>query len=516
MAQLERPQSQRYVDGSKNPATIQTMEQLLRGEASKSSKSKLSPSKSSSSSACSSPSSPFFQRLRHHDTEEDHGQNQKKSVMTKVKEKAKKLRHSLSKKRHEDWNPISPSSGSGQEGDGAEEDAECRGAPMYESEKAPEGYNGYVRQHSRMSPKSPQKHVLSNNEKLGLEQAREKTLNRSLSKKTTQPAAAPAATAATTPSGPSKILTKPVAEKNLTPAYAEGSETAQYITSKFQGLSVSKPGEHHSSSTTAATTHKPSSLTIRASRTPPAKMPSQTGQSTPRASSNPMGTPTPSPPASAPPIASSTSPTSQIWDKGVSVKEYLMNKFEPGEDEKALSKVISEAMSPRRNPGDVGVIEKVREAVTSLLRTEEPTKPEDTNTTNTTHTPSQVSASTSTTRTPSQVSASTSTTRAPSQVSASTTTTRGPSQISASSTTTRSPSQVSASTSTTRTPSQLSASTSTTHAPSQVSASTSTTRAPSQVSVSTSTTRAPSRIPVSFNAQEAVQEENHGRILQAN
>jgi hypothetical protein len=44
--------------------------------------------------------------------------------MTKVKEKAKKLRHSLSKKRHEDWNPISPSSG-----DGAEEDAEYRGAP---------------------------------------------------------------------------------------------------------------------------------------------------------------------------------------------------------------------------------------------------------------------------------------------------------------------------------------------------------------------------------------------------
>ncbi|GAU47974.1 hypothetical protein TSUD_87780 [Trifolium subterraneum] len=427
MAKLERPQSQRYVDGSKNPATIQTMEQLLRGEASKS---KLSPSKSSSSSASSSPSSPFFQRLRHHDSEEDHGQNQKKSVMTKVKEKAKKLRHSLSKKRHEDWNPISPSSGSGQEGDGAEEEAEYRGVPTYESDKAHEGYNGNVRQHSRMSPKSPQKHVLSNNEKLGLEQAREKTLNRSLSKKYTQPAAASAATAAaaTTLSGPSKIQTKPVAEKNLTPAHAEGAETAQYITSKFQGLSVSKPGEHHSSSTTAATTHKPSSLTIRASRTPPAKMPSQTGQSTLRGSSNPMGTPTPSPPASAPPIASSTSPTSQIWDKGVSVKEYLMNKFEPGEDEKALSKVISEAMSPRRNPGDVGVIEKVREAVTSLLRTEEPTKTEDTNTTNTTHSPSQVSASTSTTRAPSQVSASTSTTRAPSQVSASTSTTRAPSQ----------------------------------------------------------------------------------------
>lgn len=77
----------------------------------------------------SSPSSPFFQRLRHHDSEEDHGQNQKKSVLTKVKEKAKKLRHSLSKRKHEDGNPTSPSSATGVEGDGAEEDAEYLGAP---------------------------------------------------------------------------------------------------------------------------------------------------------------------------------------------------------------------------------------------------------------------------------------------------------------------------------------------------------------------------------------------------
>lgn len=423
MAQLERPQ--RYVDGTKSPASIQTMEQLLRGEAASASKPKLSPSKSSSSSNCSSPSSPFFQRLKHHDSEEDHGQNQKKSVITKVKEKAKKLRHTLSKKKHEDWTATSPSAGAGSEGDGAEEDAEYHGAPMYESEMAPEGYKENVRQHSRMSPRSPQTHVLSNNEKLGLEQAREKTLSRSLSRKTTHPAAT--AATSTTLSGPSNIITKPIAEENMSPAYAEGSETAQYITSKVHGLSVSKPGEGHISSPTAATTHKLSSLSLRTSRTPPAKMPSQTGPSTPRASSIRMGTPPRSPPSSAPPSASNTSPTSQIWDKGVSVKEYLMNKFEPGEDEKALSKVISEAMSPRRTPGDVGVIEKVREAVTSLLRTEEPEKPADTDTTTTT-----------------------------------------------------------------------------------------TTHTPSQVSASTSTTHAPSQIPVSFNAQEAVEVENHDRILQAN
>jgi hypothetical protein len=67
--------------------------------------------------------------LKHHDSEEDHGQNQKKSVITKVKEKAKKLRHTLSKKKHEDWTATSPSAGAGSEGDGAEEDAEYHGAP---------------------------------------------------------------------------------------------------------------------------------------------------------------------------------------------------------------------------------------------------------------------------------------------------------------------------------------------------------------------------------------------------
>ncbi|CAL5211565.1 unnamed protein product [Lathyrus oleraceus] len=438
MAQLERPQ--RHADASKSPGSIQTIEQLLRGEASKP---KLSQSKSSSSSACSSPSSPFFQRLRHLDSEEDHGQNQnqKKSVITKVKEKAKKLRHSLSKKKHEDWNLTSPPSSAGHEGDGAEEDAEKHGATLYESEMAHEGHKESTRQHSRPSPVTPQKHVLSNNEKLGLEQAREKTLNRSLSKKTTQPAET--ATPAPTLSGPSKIIAKTSPEKNQTPAYAEASETAQYITSKVHGLSVSKPGENHNSSSTA---NKQASLSIRTSRTPPAKMPSQIAPSIPRDSSNPVETSPPSPPASAPPGPTNNSPPSQIWDKGVSVKEYLMNKFEPGEDEKALSKVISEAMSPRRTPGDVGVIEKVREAVTSLLRTEEPTKHADTNTNTNTNT-------NTTSRTPSQVSASTSTTRAPSQIS---------------------------------------------------------------VSASTSTTRAPSQLPVSFNTQEDVQEENHGRVLQAN
>ncbi|KAG9454609.1 hypothetical protein H6P81_007513 [Aristolochia fimbriata] len=79
----------------------------------------------------------------------------------------------------------------------------------------------------------------------------------------------------------------------------------------------------------------------------------------------------------APPTAPATGDRpsgDQIWDKGISVKEYLMQKLEPGPEEKVLSQVISEAMSPRKDGEDgdqVGVVEKVKEAVTSLLAKEE-------------------------------------------------------------------------------------------------------------------------------------------------
>ncbi|XP_027347786.1 proteoglycan 4-like [Abrus precatorius] len=365
------------------------MEQLLRaGEASKS---KHSPTHSSPSSSSPSSSSPFFQRLKHHDQEEDHGQNQKKSVLTKVKEKAKKLRHSLSKKKHEDGNSPSPTSGAGLEGDGVEEDvAGYLGAPMYESEKAPLGYKENPKQnHPRGNPATPEKHFISSNDKHVVEQNQEKTLSRSLSKKTPQHAAAVSTTTTipttiTSVSGANKA--KNIAEK-LTPVYAEGSEAANSVTSKIQGITVSKPKErlhhhyHHYNHTApsklspTSTTINKASLSLPAPSTPPAKGPAQTSPRTMRTTSAPAIPASSLSPAA--PSGKTPSPTAQIWDKGVSVKEYLMNKLEPGEDEKALSQVISEAMSPKRTPGDAGVMEKVREAVTSLLRNEEPTKYED-------------------------------------------------------------------------------------------------------------------------------------------
>ena len=66
-----------------------------------------------------------------------------------------------------------------------------------------------------------------------------------------------------------------------------------------------------------------------------------------------------------------------MWDKGVSVKGYLLQKLEPGEEERALSEVITEVISPRKaGPGEAeekGVVEKVRGAVSLLLGKEEQT-----------------------------------------------------------------------------------------------------------------------------------------------
>ncbi|KAK7262491.1 hypothetical protein RJT34_30065 [Clitoria ternatea] len=487
MAQLERPQSQRQVETSKSPPTIHTMEQLLRaGEASKSKNSPTYASPVSSASSNSPSSSPFFQRLRSqpssHDSEEDHGQTQKKSVLTKVKEKAKKLRHSLSKRRQEDGNTLSPTSPAGLESYGVEDqDVEYLGAPMYESEKAPTGYKENTKLQPRGNPViSEKQHVSTSKDKHVLEQEQEKSLSRSLSKKTTQPAKptlSPTDNISNTISSPNKTMNKTVTEK-VTPVCAEGSVAGHTLTSKIQGLTVSKPTEQHhhhhrdhqhqfhpSSSTAISATslNKPPSLSIVAPLTPPAKAPSQTGFSPPQTSS-----PAPS---SAPPLGrKNTSSTAQIWDKGVSVKEYLMNKLEPGEDEKALSKVISEAMSPRRTPGDAGVMEKVREAVTSLLRNDEPQKYADTTTTPPVTPPARTAVATTPPSTPS----------APNV--AATTATATPTPV----------------------------------ATTNANAAT-TTRMSSQTLSSTNAPQPLSPLPVSTNPREVTdQEENHGRILQAN
>lgn len=124
-------------------------------------------------------------------------------------------------------------------------------------------------------------------------------------------------------------IAKPVS-KPESPNYAKEKDATETIASKIQGLLLS-------SSLTGSTDHQK-----RATQ--------ETDRDALKTHENPI------------------SPKENKWDKGVSVKEYKMNKFEPGEDEKALSQVISDViMSPRRSPGDVGVVEKVRGVVNSLL-----------------------------------------------------------------------------------------------------------------------------------------------------
>ncbi|KAI4334556.1 hypothetical protein L6164_019234 [Bauhinia variegata] len=364
MAQLEH--MQRHVDTGKTPANP-TVEQLRGAEVSK-----VSPTSSSS------PSSPYFERMNHHDPEEEHGHHQKKSVLTKVKEKAKKLRRSLSKKKHEDGN-VTPSCGVTLEEDEEEEDPEYLGAPMYESELAPEGCRENARQHPRATPVISEKHVLPSTVRPGVEQEQERTIAPS-SRRTIRPTTS-------NPPSPRQQTTETVAEK-LAPVYSTRSHAAaDSITAKFQGIGFSKTAEYQNSSVTAPAAEiqgmavskhqNPSAIakrappTFSAPDTPGSKAASQSFSGAtvvPRTSSAPV-----TPQASSASLKK-TSPTDQIWDKGVSVKEYLLNKFEPGEDEKALSQVISEAMSPGRTPGDAGVMEKVREAVSSLLRNEEPSQ----------------------------------------------------------------------------------------------------------------------------------------------
>ena len=156
MPQPER--TYKHADTSTRSPSIATMEQFLRGGES----SKMSPTFSPSSS---SPSSPYFERLKHHDPEEDHGLYQRKSVLTKVKEKARKLvmRNNLNNRRRQDDENLTPSWGvslEDEEGEGEEEDAEYLGAPIYESELAPEDYKENARQHPRANPVISEKRVL--------------------------------------------------------------------------------------------------------------------------------------------------------------------------------------------------------------------------------------------------------------------------------------------------------------------------------------------------------------------
>ncbi|XP_031249467.1 low-temperature-induced 65 kDa protein [Pistacia vera] len=257
----------RYGENPRSP-TSPTVEHLMGGEASR----------------WSPHSSPVIRR--DHDPEEDHTHHQKKSVLTKVKERAKKLRQSLSgKKKHIEESNTTPSWGVSLEDEEEEKDAEYLGAPMYESELAPEGYKVHARHYPREISVISEKQVLASSVNHSVEQEKEKPATPPTTPKQTSTPTTPNETT------PNKTITETVTEK-LAPAYATVSDATHAIASKIQGLTVSSPATPEVKKLPALETEKPAS------------------------------------------------PTGQMWDKGVSVKEFIKNKFEPGEDERALSQGV--------------------------------------------------------------------------------------------------------------------------------------------------------------------------------
>ncbi|KDP42218.1 hypothetical protein JCGZ_02948 [Jatropha curcas] len=296
---------------------------------------------------------------KEHDMEDDHTHH-RKSVLARVREKARKWRNTLSKKKHNADGNATPSWGVSLEDldEEEDEDPEYLGAPMYESEMAPEGYRETARQHPRAVPVISEKHILSN---IAAVNANDSIRNRSLAANANNSFR----TRSRSPTNQKfpiyrrslsfqlpRTISETVAEK-LAPAYATVTEATYAFASKIQSLTLptqetkeETPTESNPTSPKAKALTPHESEQAELEKEAPGSVPSGVGTN-----------------------------GEQIWDKGVSVKEYLMNKLEPGEDEKALSQVISEVMSPRKTPNDVSVVVKVKEAVTSLLRSDESSKP---------------------------------------------------------------------------------------------------------------------------------------------
>ncbi|CAN4098784.1 unnamed protein product [Withania somnifera] len=264
----------------------------------------------------------------HEEYTPNHG---KKSVISQVKEKAKKLKYTLSGKKklqendvHDD-NNIPPWGVTLHDDSEEDEDPEYLGAPMYESELAPEPYKEAARQHPRadlvlseksITPRSIKGHQViehDNTEKL--------------------------------PDSPSKTITETVAEK-LAPAYAAVYAATYAIASKISNLTLTNTDNQESGIQNVQ----------------------KNGQFAGQSNMNKLGQNV---------EQNDNALTSPIhkWDKGVSFKEYFVEIFEPGEGDRSLSQIITEAISPRQAASsDTGIVERVKGAITSFIQLDDSPK----------------------------------------------------------------------------------------------------------------------------------------------
>ncbi|XP_042512914.1 apomucin-like isoform X2 [Macadamia integrifolia] len=414
-----------------------------------------------------------------HFREEDHSQHSRKSVITKMKEKTKRWRETLVKKKPDD--NVTPTWGvSLDEEDDYDQDVEPEylGAPMYESELAPEDCREAARQHPRANPVISNKHFLATNfttqhheehvkDQKGKQidlAADDKTITQTMADKLSPACAAVTATLA--PNQADSPILSPNASNTRTgnvtnmptgtgtgtgtdtPPSAGNTGIGNVVNmgtgvGVVAGISPSAANARTGSIASMDTGISPRAASIRTdsvasmdtgTRISPRAANTRTGSVasmgpgtstgispsaaytrsgsvacmdtgtgiSPRAANTrtgsvaSMGTGTGT---GISPRAANTRTGSiasmgmgigsgagagyhqQQWDKGVSVKEYVTHKLEPGEDEIALSQVITEAISPRKptaSGGDKheeGMVEKVKDAVSSLLWTSNDSSP---------------------------------------------------------------------------------------------------------------------------------------------
>ncbi|KAF8116606.1 hypothetical protein N665_0016s0036 [Sinapis alba] len=315
---------------------------------------------------------------------EHHGEHShhKKSLFSKMKDKAKKLQHSLSGKRRHDeegdantslpfgrsadhqvreagvYATLSPRDKSKdhkvrEEGELEEEDPEYLGAPMYESKKAPEELKETARQHPRETPVITETNVLSvlpanhdaeqqqkdcNGSNTENPMISEKNVLSDVKQEKTAHSNTTTVTDSVTnkePISPSKTVTETVTE-TLAPAYAKVSDVTHAITKKIQDMAFpestdAEPDINDVSEINTSGTNQPTGFNTK------------------------------------------------VWDKGVSMKEYISQKFTPGEDDRELSRVISKAISPRKASSEAGTFNGATNMVSasnSLANTNEIIKKE--------------------------------------------------------------------------------------------------------------------------------------------
>ncbi|KAL1552899.1 hypothetical protein AAHA92_13641 [Salvia divinorum] len=333
-----------------------------------------------------------------------HGQSHD---LNRIASQSRSHSYGLSHDHSHDHDHITPSWGATTEEDYDHEedyDPEYLGAPMYESEAAPDCLKETARQHPRAEPVVSMSHrapnmnheaaMLGSDQPASPDTIADKT--RAVVEKLAT-ACAPSAAAHKNNNNNNntsmiKSTTQTVANK-LAPAYAAVSDATHNINANMISNTTHAVADKLAPAYAAVSgaTHTGASMIANTSHAVADKlgpactvMSDATHQIASKIASIAVTSPgaKPSQEAKAELVCEDAgnlkqcaTGSPQTYDKGVSVKEYFLSKLEPGDDERALSQAITEAISPRKSAGDTGVVDLVKEAVTSFFRQEEASYP---------------------------------------------------------------------------------------------------------------------------------------------